>query len=91
MEKCTDGFISSYEGIAFECIDPPGNSVIIHAADLRAGIDKVEQTHLELTRAFPNNLVVSVPDTDSVACLDKQSTIEFLQAMISSLQSKEFM
>lgn len=91
MEKDVDGIISCYLGTPLEAIHPYKDCVIVHTSDLRSGIEKARQVHSELVRAFPNNPVISVPDTDSIACLDKQSTVEFLQAMLSSLQSKEFM
>lgn len=91
MNKDTDGIISCYLGTPLEAIHPYEDTVIVHSSDFSAGIDKAYQIHSEIVRAFPNNLVISVPNTDSIACLDKHSTIEFLQSMISMLQGKEIL
>lgn len=91
MKKEADGIISCFTGTPLEAIHPYKDSVIVHSSDFSAGIERAYQVHSEIVRAFPNNLVISVPNTDSIACLDKHSTIEFLQSMISMIQGKEML
>lgn len=72
-------------------IHPNEDDVIVHTFGMDTGIDDVYRAHSNLIHAFPNNTVIAIPDTDAIHCLDKQSTVELLQSMISMLQGKEML
>lgn len=72
-------------------IHPNEDDVIVHTFGMDTGIDDVYRAHSNLIHALPNNTVIAIPDTDAIHCLDKQSTIELLQSMISMLQDKEML
>lgn len=72
-----------------EKLYPHKDYVVVHTFSTKSTVEDVQKIHSEIVQAFPDNPVISIPDTDSIACLDKQSTIEFLQAMILSLQPEE--
>ena len=67
-------------------IHPGKDDVIVHTFGKEANIENAIKLNSNLIHTFPNNHVIAVPDTDSVYCLDKQSTIEMLQAMIEMLR-----
>lgn len=67
-------------------IHPGKDDVIIHTFGKEASIENSMRLNSELIHTFPDNHVIAVPDTDSVYCLDKPSTIEMLQAMIEMLK-----
>lgn len=84
-------YIGTFEGDPVDSLRPRQGDVIIHSFNGDSDLERSRLVHSDLVQAFPENTVISVPDSDAVDLLDRQSTIEFLQAMLSSLQSKEFM
>ena len=84
-------YIGTFEGDPVDSLRPRQGDGIVHSFNRDSDLERSRLVHSDLVQAFPENTVVSVPDSDAVDLLDRQSTIEFLQAMLSSLQSKEFM
>lgn len=68
-------------------ICPNKGDVIIHTFEVGTKIDEVAKINSSLIHAFPDNLVLTVPDVSSVCCLDKKSTVETLHDMIKILES----
>ena len=62
--------------------------VVIHTCDFGVGIDKACKVHSDISNMFPDNDVITIPDTSSIALVDKESTIEFLQEMIDMIKRR---
>lgn len=84
-------YVGTFEGDRVNFLHPQQDDVIIHSFDASSDLGRTNLVHSDLVRAFPENTIISVPASDAVSLLDRQSTIEFLQAMLSFLKSQEFM
>ena len=62
--------------------------VVIHTCDFGVGIDEAYKVHSNISNMFPDNDVITIPDTSSIALVDKESAIEFLQEMIDMIKRR---
>lgn len=63
--------------------------VIIHTFDTFDNFNEVSHIHSDIVGAFPDNVVIAVPSTDSIHALDKQSTIDMLNCLIELVSNHE--
>lgn len=71
-------------------IHPREGDVIVHTFGEGMNFDTVSRTHSELVHTFPDNHVITIPDINAVCCLDKQSTLEMLRAMIEMIEGNDY-
>lgn len=70
-------------------IHPYYGDVIIQTFGEGMSVDEVAKIHSQLVSIFPDNFVITIPDTNVVHCIDRQSTIEVLYEMIHYLEEHE--
>lgn len=70
-------------------ICPREGDVIIHTFGLGVDFNTMSKTHSELIHTFPDNHVITIPDVNAVYCLDRQSTLEMLRAMIEMIEGND--